>query len=137
MADLVNSLHIAASGMKAQGARLRVVSENIANADSLGQFPGDQPYRRKTISFKDELDREMGVDLVEVDKYGVDDSEFELKYDPSHPAADDKGYVAQPNVNPMVEMIDMREARRGYEANLNVVEVSKAMLMQTINMLKQ
>lgn len=137
MTDLVNSLHIAASGMKAQGARLRVVSENIANADSLGKFPGDAPYRRKTISFKDELDREMGVDMVEIDKFGVDNSEFELKYNPSHPAANAEGYVEEPNVNTMVEMIDMREARRGYEANLNVVEVSKGMLLQTINMLKQ
>ncbi len=134
--DLINSLHIAASGMKAQGARLRVVSQNIANADSLGRYPGDEPYRRKTISFKDELDRKLGVDLVDVDKYGVDNSEFEKKYDPSHPAADAQGYVQVPNVNPMVEMIDMREARRGYEANLNVVEVSKSMIMQTINMLK-
>ncbi len=134
--DLVNSLHIAASGMRAQSDRLRVISENIANADSTGTEAGEAPYRRKTISFKNELDREMNVDLVKTKKYGVDSSEFPLKYEPNNPIADEKGYVRYPNVKPMVEMVDMREARRGYEANLNVVESSKAMLMQTINMLK-
>ena len=135
--DLVKSLHIAASGMKAQSDRLRIVSENIANADSVGQFPGDQPYRRKPISFKSELDREMGIERVRVSDFGTDDGDFELRYDPSHPAADQKGYVALPNVNPMVEMMDMREARRGYEANMNIIEVSKSMLQQTIGLLNR
>lgn len=135
--DLVKSLHIAASGMKAQSDRLRIVSENIANADSVGQYPGDQPYRRKTISFKSELDREMGIEKVKVSDYGVDKTDFEKKYDPSHPAADDQGYVLQPNVNSMVEMMDMREARRGYEANMNIIEVSKSMLQQTIGLLNR
>lgn len=134
--DLMNSLHIAASGMHAQSDRLRVVSENIANADSTGTRPGEQPYRRKTISFKNQLDRELGVDLVGAAKYGTDNSEFPMKYEPNNPMADANGYVKYPNVKPMVEMVDMREARRGYEANLNVVEVSKSMLMQTIGMLK-
>jgi flagellar basal-body rod protein FlgC len=134
--DLVNSLHIASAGMKAQSDRLRIVSQNIANADSAGQFPGDQPYRRQTISFKNEMDRQMGIPLVKATRYGTDKSEFPKKYDPSNPAADEKGYVTMPNVQPMIEMIDMREARRGYEANMNVVEVSKGMLMQTINLLK-
>lgn len=134
--ELVNSLHIAASGMKAQSDRLRVVSENIANAESVGTRPGEAPYRRKTISFKNSLDREMGIEKVQVSKYGYDQSEFEKKFDPSHPAADEEGYVLMPNVNSMVEMIDMREARRGYEANMNIIETSKNMLMQTINMLK-
>ena len=136
MSVLVNSLHIAASGMKAQSDRLRIVSQNIANVDSLGEFPGDQPYRRKILSFKNELDREMGVDKVKVHKYGYDDSKFKLEYNPTHPAADEKGYVQLPNVNTMIEMMDMREARRSYEANMNVIEVSKGMLLQTINMLK-
>jgi len=135
--DLVKSLHIAASGMKAQSDRLRIVSENIANADSVGKFAGDEPYRRKTISFKNELDREMGIEKVAVSDYGVDKSDFEKKYDPSHPAADNEGYVLQPNVNSMVEMMDMREARRGYEANMNIIEVSKSMLQQTIGMLSR
>jgi flagellar basal-body rod protein FlgC len=134
--DLVNSLYIAASGMKAQSDRLRIVAENIANVDSAGESPNDTPYRRKTISFKNELDREIGVSKVEVSKYGVDPSNFIRKYDPSHPAADQEGYVNMPNVNPLIELVDMREARRGYEANVNVIEVSKGMLSQTINMLR-
>lgn len=136
MADLVNSLYIAGSGMKAQSSRLRVVAENIANVDSAGRKPGDSPYRRKVVAFKNVLDREMGVERVEVSKVGFDKSDFVLKYDPSHPAADAEGYVAMPNVNPMIEMVDMREARRAYEANINVVEVSKGMLLQTVNMLR-
>jgi flagellar basal-body rod protein FlgC len=134
--DLVNSLHIAASGMKAQSDRLRIVAENIANVDSAGENPGDTPYRRKTISFKNELDRELGLQKVAVSKYGVDQSDFIRKYDPSHPAADQEGYVNMPNVNTLIELVDMREARRGYEANVNVIEVSKGMLSQTINMLR-
>lgn len=134
--DLVNSLHIAASGMKAQSDRLRVVSENIANADSMGTKPGEAPYRRKTITFRNHLDREMGVNKVEVYKYGYDKSDFKKKYDPGHPAADAEGYVLTPNVNTVMEMVDMREAQRGYEANLNVIEVSKGMLQRTVDMLR-
>lgn len=137
MPDLINSLYIAASGMKVQGDRLRIVSENIANSDSLGTSPGDAPYRRKIISFRNKLDRELGVDRVEVHKYGYDDTAYGIKYDPGHPAADEEGYVLTPNVKPMIELMDMREARRSYEANMNVVEVSKAMLMQTVNMLNR
>lgn len=137
MADhLFSTLDISASGMKAQSDRLRVVSENIANAESVGTRPGEQPYRRKTISFKNHLDRETGADLVATNKIGTDRSDFLKKYDPSHPAANEEGYVLYPNVNPIMEMMDMREARRGYEANLNVVESSKAMLSQTINLLR-
>lgn len=134
--DLVNSLHIAASGMKAQSDRLRVVSENIANADSLGTKPGEAPYRRKVISFRNHLDRQMGMDKVQVYKYGYDKSDFNKRYDPGHPAADEEGYVLTPNVNPILEMVDMREAQRGYEANLNVIEVSKGMLQRTVDMLR-
>jgi len=136
MVDLVNSIYIANSGMKAQGDRLRVVAENIANVDSIGTKPGDLPYRRKVVAFKNVLDRELGVNRVEVSKVGVDNSDFGLKYDPSHPAANDKGYIQTPNVNLMIEMVDMREARRGYEANIDVVEVSKGMLQQTVGMLR-
>lgn len=134
--DLVNSLHIAASGMKAQSDRLRVVSENIANADSMGTRPGEAPYRRKIISFRDQLDRESGINKVEVHKYGYDQSDFKKKYDPGHPAADADGYVLAPNVNTVLEMVDMREAQRGYEANVNVIEVSKGMLQRTVDMLR-
>lgn len=136
MSDLVNSLHIAASGMKAQSDRLRVVSENIANADSLPTRPGEEPYRRKTVSFRSELDRELGVDTVRTYKYGYDKTDFGKRYEPGHPAADAEGYVQIPNVNSILEMVDMREAQRGYEANLSVIEVSKGMLQRTVDMLR-
>ncbi|MCI5049085.1 MAG: flagellar basal body rod protein FlgC [Rickettsiales bacterium] len=134
--DLIKSMHIAASGMRAQSDRLRIVSQNIANAESVGTRPGEAPYRRKVLTFKNTVDRELEAELVRVGKYGYDDTPFKLRYDPNHPAADDNGYVKLPNVNTMIEMMDMREARRGYEANLNVIEVSKGMIMQTINMLR-
>lgn len=134
--DLVDTMQISASGMKAQSDRLRVVAENIANAESTGIFPGDQPYRRKTIAFKDTLDRELGIKTVAISKYGVDRSEFPKKYDPTHPAADRDGYVSMPNVNSLVELMDMREARRSYEANVNVIEASKSMLSQAVNILR-
>ncbi len=134
--DLMDTMHISASGMKAQSDRLRVVSQNIANAESVGTRPGEQPYRRRTIAFKESLDRELGLKTVNVSSYGTDNSDFQKKYDPTHPAADAEGYVLMPNVNTIVEMMDMREARRGYEANMNVVEASKSMLSQTINLLR-
>lgn len=137
MADLSKSMQISAAGMKVQSARLRVVSENMANANSTGQFPGDTPYRRKTISFENEFNRALDTNLVDVKKYGVDKTEFPLQYEPGHPAANAEGFVQQPNVNTMMEMMDMREARRSYEANLNMVETAKGMLQSTIGMLKE
>lgn len=122
--------------MNAQSERLRVVAENIANANSTGTSPGATPYRRKTISFKNTLDKEIGMDVVRVNKRGYDKSEFIQKFEPYHPAADDKGYVLYPNVNSIVETVDMREARRAYEANLGVVEVSKAMMARTLDLLR-
>lgn len=134
--DLVKSMHIAASGMRAQSERLKVVSQNIANAESIGTRAGEEPYQRKVLSFKNVMDRKMEIEKVEIGKRGNDESPYALRYEPNHPMADERGYVQYPNVNPLVEMMDMREARRGYEANLNVIEVSKGMLMQTINMLR-
>jgi flagellar basal-body rod protein FlgC len=134
--DLNKSALIAVSGMKAQAERMRVVSENLANADSLPTTPDGSPYRRKTISFRDVLDKTAGADVVKVNKVDVDRSEFQKKYDPKHPAADSSGYVLAPNVNPLIELMDMREAQRSYEANLNVVSVSKSMLAKTVDMLK-
>lgn len=134
--QLADSMAIAAAGMKAQGDRLRVVAENIASADATGKSPNELPYRRKMVVFENVLDKEMGVNTVKVGKRTYDMSEFRKKYDPTHPAADAQGYVQYPNVNSIVEMMDMREARRGYEANLNVIEVSKSMLARTIDMLK-
>ena len=133
---LSDSLAIASSGMKAQGDRLRVVAENIANTDSTGKTPEEQPYRRKVVVFKNVMDKELGVSTVKVVSRTHDMSEFRKKYDPTHPAADAQGYVLYPNVNSIVEMMDMREARRGYEANLNVVEVSKSMLSRTIDLMR-
>jgi len=134
--DLMESLMISAAGMRVQGERLRVISENIANVDSVSEVPGGDPYRRKTITFQNALDREMGVNLVKVKKVGLDPSEFTRKYDPSNPAADKSGYVKLPNVNALIEMNDMREAQRSYEANLKVIEVSRGMLQRTIDILR-
>lgn len=133
---LTDTLAISAAGMRAQGDRLRVVAENIANADATATKPGAMPYRRKTVMFQNVLDKELGIKTVQVTSRGYDMSAFNKKYDPSHPAADAEGYVLYPNVNPIVEMMDMREARRGYEANLDVISTSKAMLARTLDLLK-
>ena len=134
--DLMESLMISAAGMRVQGERLRVISENIANVDSVSEVPGGDPYRRKTITFQNALDREMGVNLVKVKKVGLDTSEFTRKYDPSNPAADKSGYVKLPNVNSLIEMNDMREAQRSYEANVNVITASRRMIARTIEILR-
>ncbi len=135
--DVLNAMMISAHGMRAQGARIRVISENVANADTTGKTPGADPYRRQTITFQNELNREMGLRLVEVDDIGVDqDTPFSLKYNPDHPAADAEGYVKMPNVNTMLEMMDIREAQRSYEANLGLIEQSRAMVSRTIDLLR-
>lgn len=134
--QLNDSMKIAASGMRAQSDRLRIIAENIANADSAGNTAGSQPYRRKMVVFKNVLDKELGIETVKVAKRTTDKSEFVKRYEPSHPAADAQGYVNYPNVNTMVEAVDMKEARRAYEANLGVVEVSKAMLARTLDLLR-
>jgi len=134
--ELFDTMFISASGMRAQGQRLRVIAENIANAESVGETPGADPYRRKVITFKNALDREMQADMVKVAKIGTDPSEFRKRYDPSHPAADEAGYVSLPNINTLVEMTDMREAQRSYEANLKVIETSRSMLSRTIDILR-
>jgi flagellar basal-body rod protein FlgC len=135
MTDLLNALSIAASGMKAQGTRMRVISENIANSESTSQTPGGEPYRRKVLTFKDMLDRATGADMVRVNKVMPDATDFTLKYDPSHPAANADGYVLTPNVNPLIEMADMREAQRSYEANLSVIQSTKTMLSHTLSLI--
>lgn len=133
---LSDTLKVAAAGMSAQGERLRIIAENVANADSTGRTPGEAPYRRKLVMFQNVLDRELGVESVKITKRSYDMSAFNKKYDPTHPAADEQGYVLYPNVNTIVEMMDMREARRGYEANLGVIEMSKSMLNRTIDLLR-
>src|ERR1700709_2477380 len=109
------AMKVAGSGLEAQSTRLRVVSENIANARSTGDTPGADPYRRKTVTFGEEVDHANGVTTVGVKKLGTDESKFITEYDPSNPAADEKGVVKLPNVNMLVEMADMREANRSYD----------------------
>lgn len=134
--NLKDAMQISAAGMRAQGQRLRVISENLANADSTAQTPGGEPYRRKILTFKNVLNRSIGADMVHVNKIMPDSKDFELKYDPSHPAANAEGYVLRPNVNSMIELSDMRQAQRSYEANISVIETSKAMLSRTIGLLR-
>ena len=136
MMDFVKSMMISASALKAQGTRLRVIAENVANADSVGQTKGAEPYRRKLVTFRNALDRSLGVRRVGIERIIADDSALERKYAPSHPAADADGYIRLPNVKPLVEMMDMREAQRSYEANLNVIDASKRMLLRTIELLR-
>ncbi|MHA1151787.1 MAG: flagellar basal body rod protein FlgC [Alphaproteobacteria bacterium] len=136
MADLTNSMHISAAGLKAQGERLRVISENIANAGSTALTPDQDPYRRKLVTFGNELNRELDTNLVEVQKIARDPSEFNLRYQPGHPAADSNGYVKTANVNTLVEMTDMREAERSYDANLKVLQAARGMLQRTIELLR-
>lgn len=136
MDDLLRTLRISASGMKAQGTRLRVISENVANANSLPTQPGGLPYRRKVVTFQNQLDQATGVNMVRVDRVKTDLSDFQQRYDPSHPASDANGYVLAPNVSTLVEMSDMREAQRSYEANLNVIKASKTMLQETIGLMR-
>ena len=135
--DLVKAIKISASGMKAQGVRLRVISENLANANSLAETPGGDPYRRKLVSFKEVLDKSMGAETVAVNKIEFDQSDFNKRYDPTHPAADKDGYVATPNVNSLIEMMDMREAQRSYSANLDMIDTSKRMIERTIDLIRE
>ena len=131
------AMKIASSGLEAQSLRVRMVSENIANASSFGAAPGADPYRRKTIVFQPDFDRALGADLVTVKKIGVDPGEFTLSYDPAHPAANADGYVKVPNVNPLIEMTDMREATRSYDANLNLIEQARGMASATLALLER
>ena len=129
------TMKIAASGLQAQSLRVRMTAENIANANSLSASPGGDPYQRKTIIFQSTLDRSSGANLVGVRRIGVDPSEFRKIYDPSHPGADEEGYIKMPNVNPLIEMTDMREATRSYDANLNVIEQARSMAASTLSLL--
>jgi flagellar basal-body rod protein FlgC len=134
--QLDRALSHSAAGMAAQSTRLRVVAENIANRDTTGNAPGADPYRRKTVTFANRLDRATGVTTVRADRIGTAQGDFPERYEPSHPAANERGYVRTPNVDSLVEMSDMREAQRGYSANLAVLETTRAMLMRTIEALR-
>jgi flagellar basal-body rod protein FlgC len=134
--DLDRALRISAAGMAAQSTRLRVVAENLANRDSTGEAPGADPYRRRTVSFANRLDRAMGAEMVAVSRIAEARGAFPTRYEPSHPAADARGYVKTPNVDSLVEVMDMREAQRSYSANLSVLETTRAMLTRAIEALR-
>ena len=127
---------IAGAGLEAQSTRLRVVSENLANAQSVGKTPGADPYRRKTVAFASEFDRLLGAATVAVKQIGTDQSPFRVEHDPSNPVADKDGNVKMPNVNMLVEMADMREANRSYEANLQMVKEARSMTSQILDLLR-
>lgn len=133
---LTASSRLAGAGLEAQSLRLRIVSENIANAQSTGETEGADPYARKTVTFRSELDRALGSASVRVKEIGVDQAPFRVEYDPGNPAADEKGFVKMPNVNVLVEMADMREANRSYEANLQMMKQARSMISGMIDLLK-
>jgi flagellar basal-body rod protein FlgC len=134
--DFDDTLKISAAAMTAQSTRLRIIAENLANAGSTANAPGIDPYRRKIVTFRNELDKATGSNLVKVNKVLPDASNFEMKYVPGHPAADANGYVRFPNVNSMIEMADLKDANRSYQANVDVIDVAKTMLSKAIGLLQ-
>lgn len=136
IADFARSMGIATSGLRAQAGRMRVISENIANADSTASTPGGDPYRRKVPTFSSTLDRSLDAKVVSLGQIKPDQSDFRVKYEPSNPAADASGNVKYPNVNPLVEMTDLRDAQRSYEANLNIITATRRMIQRTLDILK-
>lgn len=132
-----NTLQIAASGLRAQSARMRIISENLANADSTARTPDEDPYRRQIPLFRAELDRQTGANEVRMDGAQLDQSEFRMVFEPGHPAADGDGYVRYPNVSSLIELMDMKEAQRSYEANMNMVEGARRMMDRTLDLLRR
>jgi len=134
--DLTDIFSISGSALQAQGQRMKVISENIANANTMPTSPGQKPYQRQVITFKNEFDKALGAYKVKVSGIKMDQSTFIKKYDPTNPAADGQGYVQSPNVNPLVEMMDMSDANGAYEANLNVIDATRGMVLHTIGLLQ-
>lgn len=134
--DLKTTMAVSASGLRAQSLRMRVIAENLANADSVARTPGGDPYRRRLPTFSSEVDRQTGAAGVRVDSIQSDKSDFQRVYQPGSPAADANGYVKKPNVNALVEGADMKAAQRSYEANLSAIEAAKSLTMRTIDLLK-
>ena len=134
--DFIRSIAIAASGLRAQAGRIRIISENIANAESLAQTPGGDPYRRRIPTFTSQLDRSLEARVVALGPVRPDTTDFKIKHEPGHPAADAAGDVKYPNVNPLIEMTDMRDAQRSYEANVNLIGATRAMIQRTLDILK-
>jgi flagellar basal-body rod protein FlgC len=135
--DFSSAMAVAASGLRVQTDRMKVISENIANADSTSPVPGADPYRRKVPTVTSKFDRELGASMVESGKTVVDKSEFRSRYDPGNPNADKQGYVKLPNVDPLIEIMDMREAQRSFEADLTVMDTTKQMLAKTVDLLNK
>ncbi len=136
MDSLVSSIKIAGSGMAAQTRRIQVVAENIANANSTATVAGGDPYQRKIISFVEELDRKTGANLVKTSEVARDNSPFRAEFDPASPYADESGFVKLPNVNAIIEMADMREANRSYEANLQVIKQVRDLISMSVDLLR-
>jgi flagellar basal-body rod protein FlgC len=134
--DFIKSLAIAASGLHAQLGRMRIITENIANADSTATTPGGDPYRRKIVTFTSELDNALGAQVVELGRVQTDNSDFRIKHEPGNPAADANGDVKYPNVNSLVELTDLRDAQQSYQSDLNVITATRRMLQRTIDILK-
>ena len=134
--DFLKSIAIAASGLRAQAGRMRIIAENLANADSTAQTPGADPYRRKVVTFRSEIDRALDAPVVALGRVRTDPSDFRTKHEPGHPSADANGNVKYPNVNSLIEMTDMREAQRSYEANVNLISASRRMIQRTLDILR-
>ncbi|MCK5089539.1 MAG: flagellar basal body rod protein FlgC [Hyphomicrobiaceae bacterium] len=134
--DLMASMKVAAAGLKAQSGRMRVIAENLANSNSTASEPGADPYRRRIPTFSQEVNRELGIKTVTTGRIKLDQSDFGKRYEPGHPAADSQGYVKLPNVNALIEGMDMREAQRSYQANLNVISATRRMLARTLDILR-
>lgn len=136
MTDLFEAMGLASFGMRAQGTRLRVISENMANANTTATTPGGDPYQRQLVTFESLMNRDTNMREVRVGDIIKDNAAFRLKYDPTHPAAGEDGYLKLPNVNILVEMVDLREAQRSYEANLGIVDMTRSLVVRTIDLLR-
>jgi flagellar basal-body rod protein FlgC len=134
--DFLKSLAVAAAGLRAQSGRMRVIAENIANADSTSTTAGGDPYRRRIPTFRNELDSALGTTVVASGPIATDPSDFHSKYEPGHPSADASGMVKYPNVNTVIEMTDMKEAQRSYDANINVITATRTMVQRTLDILR-
>ena len=134
--DFLKTISVAASGLKAQSGRMRVIAENIANADSTADKPGADPYRRKVPSFNRRFDKDLEASVVELGRLRLDRSAFRTRHEPGHPAANEKGEVKLPNVNSLVETMDMREAQRSYAASLNLISATRRMISRTLEILR-
>ncbi|MBX9682617.1 MAG: flagellar basal body rod protein FlgC [Hyphomicrobium sp.] len=130
------AMKTASYALSAQSTRMRVVSENLANAESTGKAPGADPYQRKTVNFESVMDDALGIDVVQVGRVSADKAPFRTEYDPGHVAADAKGMVKLPNVDMMVELADMREAMRSYSANTLIIKQAREMVSMTVDLLR-